>query len=276
MSECTHDCSSCGESCASREPQSLLKAHHADAHVGKVYGIVSGKGGVGKSMVTSQLAVTMRRRSYQVGILDADITGPSIPKAFGIHGRAMAQGDAIVPVTTATGIQLMSVNLLLEHETDPVIWRGPVIAGAVKQFWTDVIWQDVDYMFVDMPPGTGDVALNVFQTLPVDGVIIVASPQELVSMVVQKAVKMAQMMNIPIVGLVENMSYVECPDCGKKISVFGESHVDEVAAKHGLPVLAKCPIDPQLAACSDAGMIEAYPGQYLEGAADACEKLLKK
>ena len=187
MSECTHDCSSCGESCASREPQSLLKAHHADAHVGKVYGIVSGKGGVGKSMVTSQLAVTMQRRGHNVAVLDADITGPSIPKAFGIHGRAVATEDAILPVITGTGIQLMSVNLLLEHETDPVIWRGPVIGGVVQQFWTDVLW-NCDYLFVDMPPGTGDVALNVFQTLPVDGVIIVTSPEDLVSIVVEKAV----------------------------------------------------------------------------------------
>ena len=273
MSECTHDCSSCGESCASREPQSLLKAHHADAHVGKVYGIVSGKGGVGKSMVTSQLAVTMRRRGYQVGILDADITGPSIPKAFGIHGRAMAEGDAIVPVTTATGIQLMSVNLLLEHETDPVIWRGPVIGGVVQQFWGDVLWNDVDYMFVDMPPGTGDVALNVFQTLPVDGVIIVASPQELVSMVVQKAVKMAQMMHIPIVGLVENMSYVACPDCGKKIYLFGEGKTEEAAKEYGLPLLAKMPIDPQLARLADEGAIESFQGHWLDGVVDA---ILKK
>ena len=278
MSDCTHDCSTCGESCADRKNESpfQIKPLREGCRVGKVYGVVSGKGGVGKSMVTSQLAVSVRREGYNVAVLDADITGPSIPKAFGIHGRAMAQGDAIVPVTTATGIQLMSVNLLLEHETDPVIWRGPVIGGVVQQFWGDTLWNDVDYMFVDMPPGTGDVALNVFQTLPVDGVIIVASPQDLVSMVVQKAVKMAQMMHIPIVGLVENMSYIVCPDCGKHINVFGESHVDEVAAKHGLPVLAKCPIDPQLAALSDAGMIETYGGEYLEGAADACEKLLKK
>ena len=275
MSECTHDCSSCGESCASREPQSLLKAHHADAHVGKVYGIVSGKGGVGKSMVTSQLAVTMRRRGYQVGILDADITGPSIPKAFGIHDRAMGTENALIPSVSKTGIQVMSINLLLENETDPVIWRGPVISGVVQQFWTDVLW-NCDYLFVDMPPGTGDVPLTVFQSLPVDGIVVVASPQELVSMIVAKAVNMAEMMKVPMLGIVENMSYIVCPDCGKHINVFGESHVDEVAAKHGLPVLAKCPIDPQLAACSDAGMIEAYPGQYLEGAADACEKLLKK
>ena len=211
MSECTHDCSSCGESCASREPQSLLKAHHADAHVGKVYGIVSGKGGVGKSMVTSQLAVTMRRRGYQVGILDADITGPSIPKAFGIHDRAMGTENALIPSVSKTGIQVMSINLLLENETDPVIWRGPVISGVVQQFWTDVLW-NCDYLFVDMPPGTGDVSLSVFQSIPLDGIIIVASPQDLVGMVVEKAVKMAEMMNVPIVGLVENMSFLRVKD----------------------------------------------------------------
>ena len=214
MSECTHDCSSCGESCADRQGGSpfQIKPLHEGCHVRKVYGVVSGKGGVGKSMVTSQLAVTMQRRGHRTAILDADVTGPSIPKCFGIHGRAVGSEDAILPVQTETGIQLMSVNLLLEHETDPVIWRGPVIGGVVQQFWGDVLWQDVDYMFVDMPPGTGDVALNVFQTLPVDGVIIVTSPQDLVGMVVEKAVKMAQMMNIPIVGMVENMSYLACPD----------------------------------------------------------------
>lgn len=267
MSECTHDCSSCGESCASREPQSLLKAHHADAHVGKVYGIVSGKGGVGKSMVTSQLAVTMRRRGYQVGILDADITGPSIPKAFGIHDRAMGTENALIPSESKTGIQVMSINLLLENETDPVIWRGPVISGVVQQFWTDVLW-NCDYLFVDMPPGTGDVALNVFQTLPVDGVIIVASPQELVSMVVQKAVKMAQMMNIPIVGLVENMSYITCPDCGKKLYPFGEGKTQQAAEEYGLPLLARMPIDPELAHLVDQGRIEDFQGSWLDAVAD--------
>ena len=272
MSECTHDCSSCGESCASREPQSLLKAHHADAHVGKVYGIVSGKGGVGKSMVTSQLAVATRREGYNVAILDADITGPSIPRAFGIHHRAGAVGDAILPVESRTGIQLMSVNLLLEHETDPVIWRGPVIGGVVQQFWGDVIWDDVDYMFVDMPPGTGDVALNVFQSLPVDGVIIVASPQELVTMVVEKAVKMARMMNIPIVGLVENMSYLQCPDCGKKLYLFGEGKTEEAAARYGVPLLAKMPIDPALAKLVDEGNIEDFHGDWLNPAVEAILK----
>ena len=275
MSECTHDCSSCGESCAEREGGSpfQIKPLRDGCRVSKVYGVVSGKGGVGKSMVTSQLAVAMRREGYNVAVLDADITGPSIPKAFGVHGRAIGTEDAILPVESRTGIQLMSVNLLLENETDPVIWRGPVIGGVVQQFWGDVLWQDVDYMFVDMPPGTGDVALNVFQTLPIDGVIIVASPQELVSMVVEKAVKMAQMMHIPIVGLVENMSYVSCPDCGKKIYLFGEGKTEEAAAKYGLPVLAKMPIDPALAKLVDEGNIESFEGDWLDGVVD---EILKK
>ena len=275
MSECTHDCSSCGESCAEREGGSpfQIKPLRDGCRVSKVYGVVSGKGGVGKSMVTSQLAVAMRREGYNVAVLDADITGPSIPKAFGVHGRAIGTEDAILPVESRTGIQLMSVNLLLENETDPVIWRGPVIGGVVQQFWGDVLWQDVDYMFVDMPPGTGDVALNVFQTLPIDGVIIVASPQELVSMVVEKAVKMAQMMHIPIVGLVENMSYVSCPDCGRKIYLFGEGKTEEAAAKYGLPVLAKRPIDPALAKLVDEGDIESFEGDWLSGVVD---EILKK
>ena len=269
MSDCTHDCSSCGESCAERQGGSpfQIKPLREGCRVGKVYGVVSGKGGVGKSMVTSQLAVTMQRRGHNVAVLDADITGPSIPKAFGIHGRAVATEDAILPVITGTGIQLMSVNLLLEHETDPVIWRGPVMGGVVQQFWGDVLWQDVDYMFVDMPPGTGDVALNVFQTLPVDGVIIVASPQELVSMVVQKAVKMAQMMNIPIVGLVENMSYITCPDCDKKLYPFGEGKTQQAAEEYGLPLLARMPIDPELAQLVDQGRIEDFQGNWLDAVA---------
>lgn len=274
MSECTHDCSSCGESCAERKDSPFqIKPLRDGCRVSKVYGVVSGKGGVGKSMVTSQLAVAMRREGYNVAVLDADITGPSIPKAFGVHARAEGTADAIIPVQSRTGIQLMSVNLLLENETDPVIWRGPVIGGVVQQFWGDVLWQDVDYMFVDMPPGTGDVALNVFQTLPVDGVIIVASPQELVSMVVEKAVKMAQMMNIPVIGLVENMSYIACPDCGKKIYLFGEGKTEEAAAKYGLPVLAKMPIDPQLAKLVDDGNIESFEGNWLDGVVD---KILEK
>ena len=267
MSDCNHDCSSCGKDCGEREGGSpfQIKPLHEGCRVGKVYGIVSGKGGVGKSMVTSQLAVSVRREGYNVAILDADITGPSIPKAFGVHTRADGTADAIIPVSTMTGIQLMSVNLLLENETDPVIWRGPVIGGVVQQFWGDVLWQDVDYMFVDMPPGTGDVALNVFQTLPVDGIIVVASPQELVSMVVEKAVKMAQMMNIPILGIVENMSYMECPDCGKKLYPFGQGKTEEAAAKYGLPVLGKMPIDPKLAQLVDDGAIETFEGEWLSG-----------
>ena len=272
MSECTHNCSTCGENCSSRqEPQSLLKQLHRDAKVGKVYGIVSGKGGVGKSMVTSQLAVTMRRRGYSVGILDADVTGPSIPKAFGVHGQATGGVDCMYPMESRTGIQMISTNLLLADETDPVIWRGPVIAGVVQQFWTDVLW-NCDYLFVDMPPGTGDVSLSVFQSIPVDGIIIVASPQELVSMVVEKAVKMAEMMEIPIVGLVENMSYLSCPDCGKKLHIFGEGKTADAAARHGLSVLAEMPIDPALAALVDAGDIESFQGNWLDSTADLLEK----
>ena len=271
MSECTHNCSTCGESCGSRqEPQSLLKQPNADSHIGKVYGVVSGKGGVGKSMVTSQLAVTMRRRGYAVGVLDADITGPSIPKAFGVHGQAMGSEQGLYPMESRTGIQVMSTNLLLANETDPVIWRGPVISGVVQQFWTDVLW-NCDYLFVDMPPGTGDVSLSVFQSIPLDGILIVASPQELVSMVVEKAVKMAEMMNVPIVGLVENMSYITCPDCGKKVYLFGEGKTQEAADRHGLKLLAQMPIDPKLAALTDAGRIEDFEGDWLKGAADALE-----
>ncbi len=275
MSECTHDCSSCGENCSDRKNESpfQIKPLHEGCRVGKVYGVVSGKGGVGKSMVTSQLAVAMRREGYNVAVLDADITGPSIPKAFGVHARAEGTADAIIPVSSRTGIELMSVNLLLPDETDPVVWRGPVIGGVVQQFWGDVLWGDVDYMFVDMPPGTGDVALNVFQTLPVDGIIIVASPQDLVNMVVEKAVKMAQMMNIPIVGLVENMSYLSCPDCGKKIYLFGEGKTQEAADKYDLKLLAKMPIDPKLAELVDNGDIESFEGNWLDGVID---EILKK
>ena len=272
MSECTHNCSSCGESCGERtEPQSLLKDLNAHARVGKVFGVVSGKGGVGKSMVTSQLAVLMNRKGYKVGVLDADITGPSIPKAFGAHDRAMADDRGMIPVLTENGIQLMSINLLLDNETDPVLWRGPVIGGVVTQFWTDVVW-DVDYLFVDMPPGTGDVALSVFQSLPLDGIIIVASPQELVSMVVEKAVKMAKMMNIPIVGLVENMSYLLCPDCGKEIPLFGEGKTQAAADAYDLKLLAKMPIDTKLAALTDAGRIEDFEGEWLSNLCDIVEK----
>ena len=272
MSECTHDCSTCGESCADRtQPQSFLKEHNPAARVGKVFGVVSGKGGVGKSMVTSQLAVLMARKGYQVGVLDADVTGPSIPKAFGVHQRAMADDRGMLPVPTAGGIQLMSVNLLLDNETDPVVWRGPVIGGVVTQFWTDVIW-DVDYLFVDMPPGTGDVPLSIFQSIPLDGILIVASPQELVSMVVEKAVKMAEMMNIPIVGVVENMSYLLCPDCGKEIPLFGQGKTQAAAEAHGLKLLARMPIDPKLAELTDAGRIEGFEGNWLSPVAGILEK----
>ncbi len=272
MSECTHDCSTCGENCSSRtEPQSLIKDLNAAARVGKVFGIVSGKGGVGKSMVTSQLAVLTARKGYKVGVLDADITGPSIPKAFGVHERALGDDRGMLPAETKNGIQLMSVNLLLEDETDPVLWGGPVIGGVVTQFWTDVIW-DVDYMFVDMPPGTGDVALSVFQSLPLDGIIIVASPQELVSMVVEKAVKMAERMGIPIVGIVENMSYLLCPDCGKEIPLFGEGKTQAAADAHNLKLLARMPIDPKLAKLVDEGRIEDFEGDWLALTADMVEK----
>ena len=274
MSDCTHDCSTCGESCADREGGGSpfqIKPLRDGCRVGKVYGVVSGKGGVGKSMVTSQLAVTMQRRGKRVAVLDADITGPSIPKVFGVHSRAMAQGDAIVPVETSTGIQLMSVNLLLDNETDPVVWRGPVIAGVIKQFWSDVIWNEVDYMFVDLPPGTGDAPLTVFQSLPLDGIIIVTSPQELVSMIVSKAVEMAKMMNVPVLGLIENYSYVKCPCCGEPFKVYGESHIDEVAAKYDLKVLDKLPLDPQIASLCDRGAIELMGDGLLDNAADAVE-----
>ncbi len=275
MSEnCTHDCSSCGENCPSRQqPQSFLEKTNDLSHVKKVIGVVSGKGGVGKSLVTSLLATTLRRRENQVAVLDADITGPSIPKCFGMKQRALSDENGIYPVETKTGIKVMSINLLLEEETSPVVWRGPVIAGAIKQFWTDVIWGNVDYMFVDMPPGTGDAPLTVFQSLPVDGILIVTSPQELVGMIVSKAVEMAKMMNVPVLGLVENMSYVTCPDCGREILVFGESHIDEVAAKYALPVLGKLPMEPKLAAACDRGAIELFEGGWLDGAADLIESL---
>ncbi len=271
---CTHDCSSCGASCSSRAQQQtdFHEPPHELSRINKVVGVISGKGGVGKSLVTSLLAIELARRGRHAAILDADITGPSIPQIFGLSGHATASGNALLPVTTKTGIDVMSVNLLLEDVRQPVVWRGPVIAGTVRQFWTDVIWKDVDCMVVDMPPGTGDVPLTVFQTLPLDGIIIVTSPQELVSMIVAKAVNMAKMMNIPILGIVENMSYLECGECGNHIELFGESHVEEVAAEFGIPVLARLPIDPQLAKLCDAGALEDVPGRWLKTAADACEK----
>ena len=275
MSEnCTHDCSSCGVDCPSRnEPQSFLEPQNALSHVKKVIGVVSGKGGVGKSLVTSMMAVSLRRRDDAVAILDADITGPSIPKCFGLKQRVISDQSGMYPVESKSGIKVMSVNLLLPEETAPVVWRGPVIAGAIKQFWTDTVWGDVDYMFVDMPPGTGDAPLTVFQSLPLDGIIIVTSPQELVSMIVSKAVEMAKLMDIPVLGLVENMSYVKCPHCGEEIKVFGESHIDEVAAKYNLKVLGKLPMDPLLASACDRGIIELFDGDWLEHAADTVEAL---
>lgn len=277
MSECTHDCSTCSVDCSSRQPskEDFLEKLNDLSSVKKVIGVVSGKGGVGKSLVTSLLAVTFQRRGFQTAILDADITGPSIPKAFGVKERAKGMEDYILPVITKTGIEMMSVNLLLDNETDPVVWRGPVIAGTVKQFWTDVVWKDVDYMFVDMPPGTGDVPLTVFQSIPLDGIVIVTSPQELVSMIVAKAVNMAKLMDIPILGIVENMSYVACPDCGRKINVFGESKIEAVASEFGVNVLTKLPIDPVLANNCDNGLIELFEGDYMEAAADAIEKAVQ-
>ena len=274
---CTHDCGSCSAACDSRtmDPSQFQEKLSPESSVKKVIGIVSGKGGVGKSLVTSLLACRMREKNYRVGILDADITGPSIPKAFGIHEqiRVTPDGRLLVPAPTASGIDIISSNMILDHETDPVIWRGPVIAGAVKQFWSETYWENIDYMFVDMPPGTGDVPLTVFQSLPVDGIVIVTSPQELVSMIVTKAVNMAKKMEIPIIGLVENMSYLECPDCGKKISVFGESHVEEVAKENGISVLAKIPIRPEIAKAVDTGSVEQVKADFLDQAVAAIEKL---
>ena len=275
MSGCSGNCSSCGESCSDRKQESLLAEPNKNSQVKKVIAVVSGKGGVGKSTVTSMLAMAMHKLGYKTAILDADITGPSIPKAFGLHEQIVGSDDGMLPAVTPEGIKVMSINLLLEDEEAPVVWRGPVIAGAVKQFWQEVIWDDVDFLFVDMPPGTGDVPLTVFQTLPVDGIIIVSSPQELVGMIVGKAVQMAEMMKVPILGIVENMSYVLCPDCGKHINVFGDSHVDETGKKYHLPVLAKMPLNPEFAKEADAGMIETFAGDYLDGAADAVAKLLK-
>ena len=252
--ECTHDCSTCSANCG--EKKSFIEKPHEGSHIKKVIGVVSGKGGVGKSLVTGLLAVQATRAGFKTAIMDADITGPSIPKMFGVHQKATGDETGLYPVESKTGVKLMSVNLLLENEDDPVVWRGPVIAGAVKQFWTDVVWDEVDYMFVDMPPGTGDVPLTVFQSIPIDGIVIVSTPQELVSMIVSKAVKMAELMNIPVLGLIENMSYVKCPDCGKEISIFGESHIEDISQKYALKVLGRLPIDPSLAAACDKGMIE--------------------
>ncbi|MBO7634679.1 MAG: Mrp/NBP35 family ATP-binding protein [Lachnospiraceae bacterium] len=273
MSECTHDCSTCGEECASRQnPQSFQVPVNEASVVKKVIGVVSGKGGVGKSFVTSYLSVLMQKKGFQTAILDADLTGPSIPQAFCIHDQALGSEMGILPAITHSGIKVISINMMLQNEDAPVIWRGPVIAGTVKQFWSEVFWDEVDYMFVDMPPGTGDVPLTVFQSLPVDGIIVVTSPQELVSMVVSKAVNMAKMMNIPILGLIENYSYVKCPHCDEKIRVFGESHCEEVADKFGLKLLASLPMDPKIAARVDAGEIELLEVPEME---PVCEELLK-
>ena len=274
MSECTHDCSTCGQNCGQRtEPESLLQKPHEQSHIKKVIGVCSGKGGVGKSMVTSLLAVTMQRMGLKVGILDADITGPSIPREFGLKQRAEGNDTGIFPVRTTTGIDVMSLNLLLPNDSDPVAWRGPIIAGAVTQFWTDVIWGDKDVLFIDMPPGTGDVMLTVCQSIPVDAAVLVSTPQELVGMIVEKSIKMVDMLNIPVIGLVENMSYVQCPDCGKKIEVFGESHVDAIARQYGIPHTAALPIDRKLAASADKGMIELTNGNWLDEIANAIDEL---
>lgn len=281
MSECNHDCGSCSANCESRktDKSEFLEALNPASSVKKVIGIVSGKGGVGKSLVTSMLAVSMNRKGKKAAILDADITGPSIPKAFGIHNESgigvSPDGNLMLPAKSLEGVDIMSANLLLDNDTDPVIWRGPVIAGAVKQFWSETLWQDIDFMFVDMPPGTGDVPLTVFQSIPVDGIIILTSPQDLVSMIVGKAVKMAKMMNIPILGVIENYSYLACPDCGKKIEVFGKSKLDEVAAQYEIPILAKLPLDPNLASAVDRGAIEDVRlPEELHGAMKALEAML--
>ena len=271
--ECTHDCSTCSSNCGSKDPKSLLVAPHPNSKIGKVIGVVSGKGGVGKSMVTDLLAVEFARRGYHCGILDADITGPSIPKAFGITEKAQGNETTIFPVKSKKyGVDIMSINVLLENESDPVVWRGPVIGGTVRQFWSDTLWDNVDYLFVDMPPGTGDVALNVFKNIPIDGIVVVTSPQDLVSMIVGKAMKMASLMNIPVLGLVENMSYALCPDCGKKIHVFGESHIGEIAEEYHVPVLAQMPINPSLASACDNGTVEDLDCSYLEDAALVIER----
>jgi len=272
MGSCNGNCSSCGSDCADRKAESLLAKPNPKSNIKKVIAVVSGKGGVGKSTVTSMLAVAMAREGKRVGVLDADITGPSAPTAFGVTECQGANEDGLYPALTRGGIQVMSINLLLDDPADPVVWRGPVIAGAVKQFWTDVIWEDVDYLFVDMPPGTGDVPLTVFQSIPVDGIIIVTSPQDLVSMIVRPAVKMANMMHIPVLGFVENYSYLQCPDCGKKINVFGKSHLEEIAAKFGLPILARLPIDPNVAECYDNGLMETIHTEILKEAVEIIKK----
>ena len=255
MADCTHDCSTCSSNCGSRDKQSFIKPLHEGAHVKRVIAVASGKGGVGKSLVTALLAVRAQARGNRVAVLDADITGPSIPKTFGVTARAYGEEGTIYPVRTKSGMQMMSMNTLLEHDDDPVVWRGTLIAGAAVQFWTDVLWEDVDIMFIDMPPGTGDVPLSVFQSIPLSGIVIVTTPQDLVEMIVKKAVNMAKMMNVPVLGLVENMSYFVCPDCGKRHEIFGESKADALAKAYGIPAVAKMPIDPSVARLADAGRI---------------------
>ena len=276
MSECSHDCSNCSENCGSRAAESLIAPANAGSRVKKMIAVMSGKGGVGKSMVTALLATLAQRNRFQAAVLDADITGPSIPRMFGVREPVMGGDDGMIPPKTKTGVSLVSVNLLPENETDPVVWRGSLISGTVKQFWTDVVWGDVDYMFVDMPPGTGDVPLTVFQSLPVDGIIIVASPQELVGMIVEKAVNMADMMKIPVLGIIENMSYIACPDCGRKIYPFGEGRTERVAKQHGIKLLARIPMDPKLAAACDSGLIELADAACLDDAFKAVEESPKR
>ncbi len=274
VSDCTFDCSSCDKNCSDRkDTRDFHEKPHVLSNIRKVIAIISGKGGVGKSLVTSLLAVNSMRNGYHAAILDADITGPSIPSIFGVRKKATGDENGILPVESKLGIDMMSINLLLENETDPVIWRGPILAGTVKQFWSDVIWKNVDYMYVDMPPGTGDVPLTVFQSLPIDGLIVVTSPQEMVGMIVSKAVKMSQMMNIPILGIVENYAYFQCPDCGRKYSVYGESHIEEIAKRYSIDTVCKIPIEPKLAAACDAGLIELYEGDWLNSITSKIESL---
>ena len=276
MSEtCNNDCNKCGETCSERsnEQVDFSAPENSSSHINKVIGVVSGKGGVGKSLITSLMAVSMCRRGHKVAVLDADITGPSIPKSFGIHDQLVADEDGIIPAESRTGIKLMSVNLMLQNETDPVIWRGPILAGTVKQFWTDTKWGDIDYMFVDMPPGTGDVPLTVFQSLPLNGILIVTSPQELVGMIVEKAANMAEMMNIPVLGIIENMSYFKCNECGKEHRIFGESHLEEIADRSGISEIARLPIDPAIAAACDSGNVEELDAPWLDNIVDMLEIL---
>ena len=272
MSECTHDCSTCSQNCSERQAESLQKSLREGASVKKVIAVVSGKGGVGKSLVTCLMASEMQRRGYNCAVLDADITGPSVPRSFGVHEHCFGTEEYLLPVRTHTGLQIMSINLILEQETEPVVWRGPVIAGAVPQFWTDVLWQDVDFMFVDMPPGTGDVPLTVFQSLPIDGIVIVTSPQDLVGMIVEKAVNMADLLHVPVIGLVENMSYFKCPDCGKEHAIFGESKVEALSKRFNIPNAIRLPIDPVISTMVDAGEVESISGELVSPLVDAIEK----